>query len=136
MKHKKSLVAGTFDHFHLGHQYLLWQVANRSESFVAIVARDKTVERIKKRAPENNEQIRRARVEAENFDNGIVRLGRADADFFQAIRDENPTTIFLGYDQRFSEKKCQEVFPDIEIIRLEPFCPAVFKSSKFSKRTI
>ena len=106
MKHKKSLVAGTFDNFHLGHQYLLWQVAHLSDFFVIIIARDKTVERIKKRLPENNELQRKARLAQEFFANGAVRLGRADADFFATIAEENPDVIFLGYDQKFDEKKC------------------------------
>lgn len=97
------------------------------------MARDKTVKRIKSKSPKNKETLRLARVQTE-IENAIsvqARLGRSDADFWQTIREENPTHILLGYDQHVQEVDILKVFPDLIIERCSAYQPAVFKSSKF-----
>lgn len=130
-KYKKAFLAGTFDNFHVGHQWLLWQAKKSADFLVVIVARDETVLRIKKNPPKNLEDARKQRIIEELLPDTEVRLGRTDADFFETLRGESPDVLFLGYDQKFDEKKCQELFPDIEVVRLSKYFPDIFKSSKF-----
>lgn len=129
----KTLVAGTFDNFHVGHQWLLWQAQSQASELVVIVARDKTVHKIKKQPPRNTETARLARVLTEfvSQPNTKVRLGRADQDFWETIKEENPEKILLGYDQKFDEATCAQKFPNICIERCTAYSPAFFKSSKF-----
>lgn len=130
-KYTKGFIAGTFDNFHVGHQWLLWQAVHRVDELVVIVARDQTVLRIKKSLPKNSQEKRRERILQEFLPNSTVRMGRKDADFLQTLKDEDPDILFLGYDQRFDEEKSQEFFPDLSVVRLDPFFPGFFKSSLF-----
>ncbi len=127
----KLLVAGTFDQFHIGHQYFLWTAQNLAENMTIIIARDTTVLRVKEKHPKNPEQSRLERIEKELLPDTKIRLGRADGNFWETIREESPTAIFLGYDQHFDETAHQELFPEIEILRALPYFPEFFKSSKF-----
>ena len=129
----KILVAGTFDNFHIGHQWLIWSAKAKGESLVIIVARDKTVTRIKGSAPKNQERARMGRVLVDlvSTQHTTVRLGRKDADFWVTIAEESPDMIYLGYDQHFDEVQCAEKFPHIKIERCSSYAPEIFESSKF-----
>ncbi len=67
MKHQKILLAGTFDNFHVGHQYLIWNATNTAEEIIIIIARDDNVLKFKKSLPKKHEDRRLARVEQEFF---------------------------------------------------------------------
>jgi cytidyltransferase-like protein len=132
----KIFVAGTFDHFHVGHQYLLWRMFNKCKKLIIIVARDKTVEEIKKNKPFNSEQKRLARIkkEFEAFKNSKtikIKLGNKKADFIKTLKDYNPTHLYLGYDQYLDKEKIKNKFPNLKIKRVKSYLPEFFKSSKF-----
>ena len=127
-KYKKIFIAGTFDGLHVGHQYLLWQGSNMSDELVVIVARDRTVKKIKKRYPVYNEEDRLKAVKAQNFPNAQIRLGRSDGNFHKTIQEESPDLLLLGYDQRFDAR-----VGNIQTLRLKAYFPEFFKSSKFMK---
>ncbi|HEY5713885.1 MAG TPA: adenylyltransferase/cytidyltransferase family protein [Candidatus Gracilibacteria bacterium] len=140
MKFRKVLCAGTFDHYHIGHQFYLWQGITMAQAMVVIVARDRTVCDIKNHCAENREENRKQRIEEDFLHPSIrdtysiapiIRLGRSDKDFYQTIKEEDPDLIFLGYDQRFDEKKAHETFPHITFKRCGPYFPEIFKSSYF-----
>ena len=99
-----------------------------------IVARDKTVLKIKGKSAQNNEDSRLARVKEEfaGFENVKIRLGREDGDFWSTIKEESPDQILLGYDQQFDEEACAEKFPAIKVNRHTAYFPEWFKSSKFN----
>lgn len=124
----KLLIAGTFDNFHVGHQWLIWSAYQKGSELVIIVARDETVAHIKQREPKNNEQSRLARIEQEiqGYPNIKVRLGRADQDFMVTIAEETPDMIYLGYDQQFNADSV-----NILTERATAYAPDFFKSSKF-----
>ena len=128
----KIFVAGTFDHFHVGHQWLLWQAAERADHLVIVVARDKTVERIKGFLPAHNEEERKLRIEKEEIAHAVVRLGNEDGDFMKTLKDEAPDLLWMGYDQ-FCPEEIQEV---VKIQKCEPYFPEVFKSSYFRDSVI
>jgi|GEM_PF-1344748 cytidyltransferase-like protein len=132
VKHfSKLLVAGTFDHFHVGHQHFLHTASGMCDQLIIIIGREGTVERIKGRVPRNSEEARLERVQSENIPHAHVRLGRKDGNIWETIREEMPNAIFLGYDQQFDEVKGAKLFPDIEIMRGNAYRPEHFKSSKF-----
>ncbi len=129
---KRVLCAGTFDHFHLGHQFYLWTALTPDSQLTIIVARDATVKRLKGFLPDQGETERLARLEAEFKGFPVrVRLGRADQDFLKTVQEENPDIIRLGYDQRISETFLKNAFPKIDIERAEAFAPEFFKSRYF-----
>jgi FAD synthetase len=129
---KKVFVAGTFDLFHIGHQWLLWQALAFGDSMTVVVARDQTVQRIKKRPAIWNEDQRIARIKLENLASTTLRLGNASGDFLATLRAANPDILVCGYDQflpTIITDFCQQ--QKILIHRLEPYFPEYFKSSKF-----
>jgi len=130
---KKVFVAGTFDNFHVGHQFFLWSALSCGSEIAVIVARDETVARLKGRGARNNEDVRKERLAREfgSCENVKVRLGNLKGDFMKTLAEETPDILFLGFDQIFDERKCLEVFPDLKIVRAKKYFPEIFKSSKF-----
>lgn len=128
---KKVIVFGTFDILHQGHLDFFNQAKKRGDEVVAIVARNINVFKFKGHYPKNDEKVRLAHlVESGAVD--VARLGNID-DPFKVIREEQPDTIALGYDQPNYEAGLQERFPDVEIVRLKAFKPEMYKSSKLIK---
>ena len=135
-RYKKGFIAGTFDVFHVGHQFLLWTAVQKVNHLVIVVARDETVKRIKNINPLYTELQRVERINREGIPSSVVRLGRLDQDFLCTIREENPEVLFLGYDQVNEISWITSQFPDLEIIRLEPYYPQLFKSSLLYSKNI
>lgn len=140
----KTLIAGTFDNFHVGHQWLIWQASlpeleiknyelKIKEALIIIIARDKTVKRIKGQRPKNTEQQRLRRVQQEiiGFPNISAQLGHPEGDFWHTIADTAPDKILLGYDQHVQESDILAHFPHIQLERCPAYQPEIFKSSKF-----
>ena len=125
----KIFVAGTFDHFHVGHQWLLWSSVEQGSEVVVVVARDATVEKIKGFAPTFTEIQRLQRVQQECLPKALVRLGDAQGNFCKTLEEENPDLVFLGYDQH-----CPiEVEAMATTQRCSAYFPEVFKSSFFRR---
>ncbi len=126
----KVIVFGTFDIIHPGHLHLFKEAKEYGDYLVVVVARDQTVCDIKGRDPVNNEDVRLKNI----IDLKIadkVRLGCLD-DKYQAIKEEQPNVVALGYDQRAFVDKLEEVTEDnTKIVRLAPYMPDIYKSSKF-----
>ena len=129
---QKVMAFGTFDTLHPGHTYALKAAKKLGDYLVVIIARDKTVEKVKGRKPVFNEKIR-----LENLKHlGIadkVRLGSL-GNKYQVIIDEKPDVIALGYDQKFFVDDLKNVIDkNVRIIRLKPHKPGIYKSSKLRK---
>ncbi len=129
----KIFIAGTFDNFHVGHQYLLWKGYYDSDKLIIIIARDETVKKIKGVSPKNNELIRlnRVKMEFKKNNNISIKLGNRNGDFIKTLKNENPDILFLGYDQAVNLKKIKNIFPKIKIKIIKSYFPQFFKSSKF-----
>lgn len=129
----KTLIAGTFDNFHVGHQWLIWQAFKQAQPLIIIVARDKTVTKIKGAKPRNSELKRLERVlkEIKNYPQITARLGRTDGHFEKTIQEEKPQKILLGYDQQFSRHLEEKYRAHITLERVSAYKPEFFKSSKF-----
>lgn len=123
-KNMVVLTFGTFDVFHEGHKYKLREAKKLGDKLVVIVARDKNVEVLKGRAPQDNEQVRLANVQDfEAVDE--ARLGYEEWEQrLQVLEDVQPSVIALGYDQKGT-------IPEgpWEVVRLEAYKPEIYKSS-------
>ncbi len=129
---KVVLVFGTFDGLHPGHINFFQQAKRLGDKLIVVVGRDATVQKIKGQLPKNNEKLRLLAVQ---------RLGLADetwlgnmGDPYAIIKKIAPDIIALGYDQNSftqdldSELKRLEI--EAKIVRLEPFEPEIYHSSK------
>ena len=131
----RIMVFGTFDMVHEGHEDLFRQARSLASEphLVVSVARDKNVERIKGFAPKHSEEERRVLVEANPLVDEAV-LGDAEG-YLPHIMAAKPDIIALGYDQ---EGIYVDLLPealasagiDANIVRLKPYKPEIFKTSK------
>lgn len=121
----KVLVFGTFDLLHPGHRFVLDAAGKRGELYV-VVARDRTVERIKGRLPVHDEVERVSRVRAA-APAATVMLGSGN-DFLEPVRAVRPDLIVLGYDQTLPPGVTESDLP-CPTERLESFEPQKYKTS-------
>ncbi|MBU0647072.1 FAD synthase [Patescibacteria group bacterium] len=132
---KKVMVFGTFDIFHLGHKNFLNQAKQKGDYLIVVIARDQTVEKIKKAKPQNNENDRLKIVKNSGLADKVI-LGNLK-NKYQVIKKYQPDVICLGYDQKYFidnlvEKLQQYRLSGIKIIKLKSFKPNIYKTSKLS----
>ena len=131
---KKVMVFGTFDIFHPGHKNFLRQAKKRGDYLTAVIARDKTVLKVKKSLPRNNENSRLSAIKKSSFADEAV-LGNL-GDKYKIIKKNKPDVICLGYDQKFFINKLEEKLKEFKlggtvIIKMKPYRPEIYKSSKY-----
>ena len=130
---KIVMAFGSFDFLHEGHLYYFREAKKLGDKLIVIVGRDSTIEKVKGRKPRLSEEERLAEIRKIGFIDEAV-LGYEN-DQFKVLDDFKPDIICLGYDQKsfITEKLEQElkkrgIMP--RIIRIEPFNPEIYKSSK------
>lgn len=127
---KTVMAFGTFDIFHPGHINFLKQ-AKKYGKLIVVIARDRTVKRIKGKSPYNAEKQRLRLVKASGLADKII-LGSL-SDRYAAIKNYRPDIIALGYDQKFFvdelKSELKKIKLNAKIIRLKPFQPKKYKSS-------
>ncbi len=128
---KKVLITGTFDRLHPGHLNYLNQAKKLGDYIIVIIARDKTVLKVKGRLPKNNEK-KRAKVIRQTKIPNRVYLGKI-RDKYALIQKSRPDVIALGYDQNIFTKNLKKELNKRglrpKIIRLKPYKPHLYKSS-------
>lgn len=125
----KVMVFGTFDILHPGHEHMLKEAREYGDFLLAVVARDKTVCAVKERPPVNDENTRLRNLRKLGIANKVI-LGCL-GDKYQTVRREKPDIVALGYDQKaFVDKLAEALLPHARIVRLSPFRPDIYKSSK------
>jgi len=105
-KDKIVLAEGTFDLLHYGHIHYLTnakKAGGENSKLIVIVARDKTVEKLKGRKPIIPEDQRRAIVESLKVVDEAI-LGYEDMDMGKVIEKIKPDIIALGYDKKEVEE--------------------------------
>ena len=127
---KIVLAGGVFDIIHPGHIHTLNAAKALGGVLVVAIATDKTAEKMKKRSPLHNQELRRELVSCLSMvDKAIV--GHED-DIFQTVKEVNPDIIVLGYDQVHQEKfisdGCKRINLNVEIVRLESPVPHLSSS--------
>lgn len=127
------MVFGTFDLLHKGHVDFFKQAKSLGDYLVVVVARDSNVLRLKGKVADSSEKQRLLAVKSVSFVDKVV-LGSSDIGSYKVILDESPAIIALGYDQDVSEnvlkKELYALGLNVDVVRLNPFKPDVYKSSK------
>ncbi|MEM1515797.1 MAG: adenylyltransferase/cytidyltransferase family protein [Thermoproteota archaeon] len=141
-KEKIVLAEGTFDLLHYGHIHYLAsakRAGGGNAKLVVIVARDKTVERLKGRKPILPEDQRRAIVESLKVVDEAI-LGYEDMNMYKVIETIKPDIIALGYDKVNLEEELKRYIKEkglnIEVIRMSKFNSVEPNSSSSIRRKI
>ena len=132
---KTVLAGGVFDIIHPGHIHTLNAAKALGDVLVVAIATDKTAQKMKKRQPLHNQELRRELVSCLSMvDKAIV--GHED-DIFETVRAIKPDIIVLGYDQvhqnQFISDGCKRINLDVEIVRLQSPVPDL-SSSEIEKK--
>ncbi len=130
---KKVMTFGTFDIFHPGHIHYLWEASKLGSSMTVVIARDARVEKLKWRAPQDDENLRKENV-GKAFPNAKVILGDEE-DIFAPLYLHKPDILVFGYDQRVPIEKIHELFPDIVMEKIGGFETEKWKSSKLRQKS-
>jgi FAD synthetase len=136
------LAAGVFDLLHFGHLRALEdakKAGGRGSRLIVIVARDKTVERLKGRRPILPEDQRRTLVEAlKPVDKAI--LGYEEMNIAGVIQRIKPDVIAIGYDQHDMLKAVQEALKNypgkVKVVKMRRYGPRNLNSSSKIKRRV
>lgn len=120
----RVMTTGVFDLIHLGHVHMLEEAKKHGDELVVIIARDRTVRKLK-HEPLNGEETRRRIVSAlKPVD--YAALGHT-GDIYRVVGEVQPAVIALGYDQRFDpadvKKKCLDHGVNVRVVRLPEFDP-------------
>ena len=130
-KGKKIVLAGgVFDIIHPGHIHTLNAAKALGGVLVVAIATDKTAQKMKKRPPLHNQELRRELVSYLSMVDKAI-IGHED-DIFETVKEIKPDIIVLGYDQIHQEKfisdGCKRINLDVEIVRLQSPVPHLSSS--------
>jgi len=142
-EHKVVLASGAFDLLHYGHVYYLTnakKAGGDNAKLVVIVAKDKTVEKLKGSRPVIPEDQRRALVESLKVVDEAI-LGYENMDLLKVIEKVKPDVIALGYDEEKIENKLRRLIAErnlnIKVVRIGKFEEkGLVSSSKIKKKII
>lgn len=139
---KTVLASGVFDLLHYGHVRFLEEAKKFGGSdarLVVIVARDRTVEKLKGRRPIIPEDQRRALVEALKVVDEAL-LGYEDMNLEAVLERIRPDIIAIGYDQEGIEREVKRIVEErgleIKVARIGRFGDEDLSSSSKIKRKI
>ncbi len=128
------IALGLFDIIHPGHIHTLKAAKELGDVLVVVVATDKTAEKMKKRKPLHDMQLRCELVGALSIVDCSV-IGQ-EGDIFKTVDAVKPQIIALGYDQVHQEKfitdGCKKLNLEVQIARLQSPIPDI-KSSKIEE---
>ena len=127
---KIVLAGGVFDIIHPGHIHTLNAAKALADVLVVAIATDKTAQKMKKRPPLHNQELRRELVSYLSMVD--VAIVGHEEDIFQTVKEVKPDIIVLGYDQihqeKFIDDGCKRINLDIEIVRLQSPVPDLSSS--------
>lgn len=137
-KKKLVMVFGTFDYLHAGHENLFKQARELGSEIITILARDKTVKKIKGHLPDHDEKERLKNLNATSWSDKVVLGNQGDKS--RVVKDYRPDVIALGYDQfAFTfglEKLLIDLRLDAKIVRLKPYKQDMYKSSLMKQASL
>ena len=127
---KIVLAGGVFDIIHPGHIHTLNAAKALGDVLVVAIATDKTAQKMKKRPPLHNQELRRELVSCLSMVD-IAMIGHEE-DIFETVKEVKPNIIVLGYDQihqdKFIADGCKRINLDVEIVRLQSPVPDLSSS--------
>ena len=94
-KKKIILAGGVFDIIHPGHIHTLNAAKALGGVLVVAIATDKTAQKMKKRPPLHNQELRRELVSYLSMVDKAI-IGHED-DIFETVKEIKPDIIVLGY---------------------------------------
>ena len=125
------LAGGVFDIIHPGHIHTLKAAKALGDILVVAIATDKTAQKMKKRIPLHNQELRCELVDCLSMVD-IAIVGH-EKDIFETVKMVKPTIIALGYDQihqeEFISNGCKKLNLDIKIVRLQSPIPELSSSN-------
>ena len=134
-KKKIVLAGGVFDIIHPGHIHTLNAAKALGDVLVVAIATDKTAQKMKKRTPLHNQELRCELVSCLSMVDKAV-IGHED-DIFKTVKEIKPNIIVLGYDQihqeKFIDDGCKRINLNVEIVRLQSPVPEL-SSSEIEKK--
>ena len=127
---KIVLAGGVFDIIHPGHIHTLNAAKALGDVLVVAIATDKTAQKMKKRPPLHNQELRCELVNSLSMVDTAI-IGHED-DIFETVKQVKPNVIALGYDQIHQEKfisdGCKRINLDTKIVRLQSPIPELSSS--------
>ena len=127
---KIVLAGGVFDIIHPGHIHTLNAAKALGDVLVVAIATDKTAQKMKKRPPLHNQELRCELVSCLSMVD-IAMIGHEE-DIFETVKEVKPNIIVLGYDQvhqdKFIADGCKRINLDVEIVRLQSPVPELSSS--------
>ena len=134
-KKKIVLAGGVFDIIHPGHIHTLNAAKALGDVLVVAIATDNTAQKMKKRPPLHNQELRCELVSYLSMvDNAVIGH---ENDIFETVKEIKPNIIVLGYDQVHQEKfisdGCKRINLNVEIVRLQSPIPEL-SSSEIEKQ--
>ena len=132
---KIVLAGGVFDIIHPGHIHTLNAAKALGDVLVVAVATDKTAQKMKKRPPLHNQELRRELVSCLSMVDNAVLVH--EENIFETVKEIKPDIIVLGYDQihqeKFIDDGCKRINLDVKIVRLQSPVPDL-SSSEIQKK--
>ena len=129
-KKKIVLAGGVFDIIHPGHIHTLNAAKALGDVLVVAIATDKTAQKMKKRPPLHNQELRCELVSCLSMVDKAV-IGHEN-DIFETVKEIKPSIIVLGYDQvhqeKFIDDGCKRINLNVEIVRLQSPVPELSSS--------
>ena len=124
------LAGGVFDIIHPGHIHTLKAAKALGDILVVAIATDKTAQKMKKRIPLHNQELRRELVNCLSMVD-VAIIGHEN-DIFETVKLVKPEIIALGYDQIHQEKfmsdGCKRINLNTKIVRLQSPVPELSSS--------
>jgi len=124
------LAGGVFDIIHPGHIHTLKAAKALGDILVVAIATDKTAQKMKKRIPLHNQELRRELVDCLSMVD-LAIIGHEN-DIFETVKLVKPEIIALGYDQTQQEKfisdGCKRINLQTKIVRLQSPVPELSSS--------
>lgn len=129
------MIFGTFDIVHAGHLHMFKEAKEYGDKLIAVVAKDKNVEKIKGIGALHNENERLYFLKNIKFIDEVI-LGD-EIDVYKSIKEIKPDVIALGYDQKAYVDELEEAITtaglNTRIVRLSPYQENKFKTNKIRK---
>jgi len=124
------LAGGVFDIIHPGHIHTLKAAKALGDILVVAIATDKTAQKMKKRIPLHNQELRRELVDCLSMVD--VAIVGHENNIFETVKLVKPEIIALGYDQIHQEKfisdGCKRINLNTKIVRLQSPVPELSSS--------
>jgi FAD synthetase len=141
-KRTTVLASGAFDLVHYGHVHFLKEAKKAggdNARLIVIVARDKTIEKLKGKSPVIPENQRRAVIESlKPVDEAF--LGYENMSLIDTIQKLKPAIIAVGYDQERIKQEVSDIIVEgrlnIKIVTIDRFGPLELSSSSKIKKKI